>query len=183
MTSFGLLGHGKIIKTSGETSVIRRKIQWHRTYYPRTKILRNVNILALEGTGLPLNENQFLKEYKMQNHRAFPERRERRGIAEREKAKILSSPEGENRKECSAGGSGFCQKRGGCNQISGEYCLLYLPLGDSQSHYPIKCSEKSCLETIYQTGYMYSLAEVNGVSLNLSPAKNQASYLTNRNSN
>lgn len=57
MTSFGLLGHGKIIKTSGETSVIRRKIQWHRTYYPRTKILRNVNILALEGTGLPLNEN------------------------------------------------------------------------------------------------------------------------------
>lgn len=95
----------------------------------------------------------------------------------REKKDILFSPKGENRKECSAGGSGFYKEKGGYNQISGNavYCISLLEIHNHISL--LNALIKSCRETIYQTGEMCSLAlELNGLSLNLSPAKNEASY-------
>lgn len=93
-----------------------------------------MDILTLVRDRASFNWNYVLKEYKMYNHRVYPERSRTKRRRGREKKDILSSPKGENRKECSAGGSGFYEEKGGYNQISGKCCLLHFPLGDSQSH-------------------------------------------------
>ena len=70
----------------------------------------------------------------MYNCRTHPERSRTKKNGGERKREILSSPEEENREECSSGASGFCKKKGGYNKINGKRCLSHLPIGDSQSH-------------------------------------------------
>lgn len=51
----------------------------------------------------------------MYNCRAQPERNRTKRNGGGRKSEILSSPKGENKKECCAGGSGFCKKKGTYN--------------------------------------------------------------------